>query len=50
LFYNENGGEGLNRKSDAITPCSILRLTESTDGVGLQMHISRLDYDTGRRR
>ena len=48
LFYNENGGEGLNRKSDAIY--TMLRDFKARgvpiDGVGLQMHISRLDYDT----
>ena len=48
LFYNENGGEGLNRKSDAIF--AMLKDFKNRgipiDGVGLQMHISRLDYDT----
>ena len=48
LFYNDNGGEGLNRKSDAIY--SMLKDFKNRrvpiDGVGLQMHISRLDYDT----
>lgn len=48
LFYNENGGEGLNRKSDAIY--AMLKDFKNRgvpiDGVGLQMHISRLDYDT----
>ncbi len=48
LFYNDNGGEGLNRKSDAIY--AVLKDFKTRgvpiDGVGLQMHISRLDYDT----
>ena len=48
LFYNDNGGEGLNRESDAIY--SMLKDFKTRgvpiDGVGLQMHISRLDYDT----
>ena len=48
MFYNENGGEGLNRKSDAIY--AMLKDFKNRgvpiDGVGLQMHISRLDYDT----
>jgi len=48
LFYNDNGGEGLNPKSDAIY--AMLKDFKSRgvpiDGVGLQMHISRLDYDT----
>ena len=48
LFYNENGGEGINRKSDAIY--AMLKDFKNRgipiDGVGLQMHISRLDYDT----
>ena len=48
LFYNDNGGEGLNRKSDAIY--AMLKEFKNRgvpiDGVGLQMHISRLDYDT----
>jgi endo-1,4-beta-xylanase len=48
LFYNDNGGEGLNRKSDAIY--SMIRDFNQRgvpiDGVGLQMHISQLDLDT----
>lgn len=48
LFYNETGGESLNRKSDAIY--SMLKDFKKRgvpiDGVGLQMHISHLDYDT----
>jgi len=48
LFYNEAEGEGLNRKSDAIY-AMVKNFKERgvpIDGVGLQMHISRLDYDT----
>jgi endo-1,4-beta-xylanase len=48
LFYNDNGGEGLNRKSDAIY--AMVKDFKSRgvpiDGVGLQMHLERLDYDT----
>jgi endo-1,4-beta-xylanase len=48
LFYNDNGGEGLNRKSDAV--CAMVkdfkRRGVPIDGVGLQMHISQLDFDT----
>ncbi|HTW58513.1 MAG TPA: endo-1,4-beta-xylanase [Terriglobales bacterium] len=48
LFYNENSGEGLNRKSDAIYAMvkKFKRRGVPIDGVGLQMHISRLDLDT----
>src|SRR6201987_2133558 len=48
LFYNENGGEGVNRKSDAIYAMLKDFKTRGVhiDGVGLQMHISRLEYDT----
>jgi endo-1,4-beta-xylanase len=48
LFYNENGGEGLNRKSDAIYAMvkDFKRRGVPIDGVGLQMHISQLDLDT----
>lgn len=48
LFYNDNGGEGLNRKSDAIYAMlkDFKQRGVPIDGVGLQMHISRLDYDT----
>jgi endo-1,4-beta-xylanase len=48
LFYNDNGGEGLNRKSDAIYQMlkDFKKRGVPIDGVGLQMHISRLDYDT----
>ena len=48
LFYNENGGEGLNRKSDAIYAIvkDFKRRGVPIDGVGLQMHISQLDFDT----
>jgi endo-1,4-beta-xylanase len=47
LFYNENGAEGMNRKSDAVY--SMLKDFKSRgipiDGVGLQMHISTLNFD-----
>ena len=48
LFYNDNGGEGLNRKSDAIYAMAkdFKKRGVPIDGVGLQMHISRLDFDT----
>lgn len=48
LFYNDNGGEGLNRKSDAIYAMvkGFKKRGVPIDGVGLQMHISQLDYDT----
>jgi endo-1,4-beta-xylanase len=48
LFYNDAEAEGLNRKSDAIY--AMVRDFKNRgvpiDGVGLQMHISRLDFDT----
>jgi|HubBroStandDraft_4_1064222.scaffolds.fasta_scaffold88497_1 endo-1,4-beta-xylanase len=48
LFYNENAGEGLNRKSDAIYDMvkDFKRRGVPIDGVGLQMHIATLDFDT----
>ncbi len=52
LFYNEAEGEGMNRKSDAIyamvkdfKECGV-----PIDGVGLQLHISQLDFDTAAVR
>lgn len=47
LFYNEGGGEGLNRKSDAIYAMvkDFRRRGVPIDGVGLQTHISHLDFD-----
>jgi endo-1,4-beta-xylanase len=47
LFYNEAEGEGLNRKSDAIYAMveDFKKRGVPIDGVGLQMHIPRLDYD-----
>jgi endo-1,4-beta-xylanase len=47
LFYNEGGGEGLNRKSDAIYAMvkDFKQRGVPIDGVGLQMHISQLDFD-----
>ncbi|HET7890877.1 MAG TPA: endo-1,4-beta-xylanase [Candidatus Sulfotelmatobacter sp.] len=48
LFYNEAEGEGLNRKSDAIYAMvkDFKQRGVPIDGVGLQLHISRLDFDT----
>lgn len=47
LFYNDNGGEGLNRKSDAIyAMVKDFKLRGvPIDGVGLQLHISQFDLD-----
>lgn len=49
LFYNEAEGEGLNRKSDAIYAMvkDFKNRGVPIDGVGFQLHISKLDYDTG---
>jgi endo-1,4-beta-xylanase len=48
LFYNDNGGEGLNPKSDVIYAMvkDFKQRGIPIHGVGLQMHISRLDVDT----
>jgi endo-1,4-beta-xylanase len=48
LFYNEAEGEGLNRKSDAVYAMvkDFKRRHVPIDGVGLQLHISSLDFDT----
>jgi endo-1,4-beta-xylanase len=48
LFYNDNGGEGLNRKSDAIyAMVKDFKLRGvPIDGVGLQMHVPQLELDT----
>lgn len=48
LFYNEAEGEGLNRKSDAIYAMAkdFKRRGVPIDGIGMQMHVSRLDFDT----
>ena len=48
LFYNDNGGEGLGLKSDAIYVMvkDFKRRGVPIDGVGLQMHIPQLDADT----
>jgi endo-1,4-beta-xylanase len=48
LFYNEAEGEGLNRKSDAIYAMvkDFKRRGVPIDGIGLQLHISQLDFDT----
>ena len=48
LFDNDNGREGLNRKSDAIFAMAkdFKQRGVPIDGVGLPMHSSGLDYDT----
>jgi endo-1,4-beta-xylanase len=48
LFYNEAEGEGLNRKSDAVYAMvqDFKGRGVPIDGVGLQLHISQLDFDT----
>ncbi len=48
LFYNEAEAEGMNRKSDAVyTMLKDFRLRGvPINGVGLQMHLSSLDFDT----
>lgn len=47
LFYNDNGAEGLGKKSDAIYEMvkDFKRRGVPIDGVGLQMHISGLAFD-----
>jgi endo-1,4-beta-xylanase len=47
LFYNDNGAEGLNRKSDAQYAMlkDLKRRGVPIDGVGLQMHIPDLAFD-----
>jgi len=47
LFYNENGNEGMGKKSDAVYALvkAFKERGVPIDGVGLQMHISQLDYD-----
>ena len=48
LFYNEAGAEGMNRKSDAVYAMvkDFKARGIPIHGVGLQMHISNLDFDT----
>ena len=48
LFYNEAEGEAMNRKSDAIYAMvkDFKQRGVPIDGVGLQLHISQLDFDT----
>jgi endo-1,4-beta-xylanase len=48
LFYNEAEGEGINRKSDAIYAVieGFKRRGVPIDGVGLQMHVPWLEFDT----
>jgi endo-1,4-beta-xylanase len=47
LFYNEAEGEGLSRKSDAIFEMvkDFRQRGVPIDGVGLQLHIPKLDFD-----
>ena len=49
LFYNEAEGEGMNRNSDAIYAMVKDFKTRHVpiDGVGLQLHISNLNFDVG---
>ena len=48
LFYNEGGAEGMNPKSDAVYAMvkDFKRRDVPIDGVGLQTHISHLDFDS----
>ncbi len=48
LFYNENGAEGSGVKSDAVYNMikDFRQRGVPIDGVGLQMHVDRLDFDT----
>src|SRR5579863_7177347 len=48
LFYNDNGGEDLSRKSDAIYAMvkDFKQRGVPIDGVGLQMHVPNLELDT----
>lgn len=48
LFYNEAEGEGMNRKSDAVYAMAkdFKRRGVPINGVGLQLHLSRLDFDS----
>lgn len=50
LFYNDNGGEGLNRKSDAIYGLvrDLQKRGIPIHGVGLQMHIAPESSPTGQ--
>jgi endo-1,4-beta-xylanase len=47
LFYNEAEAEGLNRKSDAVYAMvkDFKARGVPIDGIGMQMHIPRLDFD-----
>ena len=48
LFYNDAEGEGINRKSDAIYAMvkDFKQRGVPIDGVGLQLHISQLTFDS----
>jgi endo-1,4-beta-xylanase len=47
LFYNDNGAEGTNSKSDAVYGMvkDFRQRGVPIDGVGLQLHISNLEFD-----
>jgi len=47
LYYNEAAGEGMNRKSDAVyaMAADFKKRGVPINGIGLQMHISDLDFD-----
>jgi endo-1,4-beta-xylanase len=49
LFYNEAEAEGINRKSDAVYAMlkGLKQRGVPIDGVGLQMHVSQLNFDPG---
>lgn len=49
LFYNEAEAEGLGRKSDAVYAMvkDFRQRGIPLDGIGLQLHISQLDFDSG---
>ena len=48
LFYNDNGAEGLGRKSNAVYAMvkDFKQRGVPIDGVGLQMHVTGVDLDT----
>src|SRR5579862_271935 len=48
LFYNDNGGEGLGPKSDAVYAMikDFQQRLVPIDGIGLQMHLSLKDFDS----
>jgi endo-1,4-beta-xylanase len=48
LFYNDNGAEGVGRKSDAVYAMvkDLKQRGVPIDGVGLQMHVTGVELDT----